>query len=245
MNAPLGSSGRRNSNWPSTNNAFRNTATYKNIWLIKYLNNRLPTGDKLLLWNCSTNNLCPRCGRPERYCCHIVRCPHPEAQAIWDKAIQDLAAWIERHHTQPDIQTIVIANLRSWYADLPPVTHTVDWPGLTAANELQNELGWNQFYDGFLIADWMAIQQAYYDYLEKRHTGRRWASQLIRRLWTTSWDLWKHRMKILRTPDNGRSLPILSLTRTLSLHCMMSAMMSAPCAHIARNFSRGREWCST
>jgi hypothetical protein len=118
---------------------------------------------------------------------------------------------MERHHTQPDIQTIVIANLRSWYADLPPVTHTVDWPGLTAANELQKKLGWNHFYDGFLIADWMAIHQAYYDYLEKRHTGRHWASQLIRRLWTTSWDLWKHRMKILRTPDNASRIAHIAL----------------------------------
>ena len=83
------------------------------------------------------------------------------------------------------------------------MTYIVNWTGLNDTNRRQNDLGWRHFNNGFLVYEWLAIQQAYYDYLGKRHTGRRWASQLIRRLWTTSWDLWRHRMKILNTPDNA------------------------------------------
>jgi hypothetical protein len=189
-------------NWSSTHNAFQNIPTYKKIWMIKYLTNRLPIGAKLLQWKFTTNDLCPRCGQPEQHRGHVLQCPHLEAVALWDKALEDLSHWMITHHTQPDAQRIILANLRSWHDDNGPITITVDWPGLHDTNRQQNDLGWRHFHDGFLVSGWAAIQQAYYDFLGKRHTGRRWASQLIRRLWTTSWDLWRHRMKIINTPDN-------------------------------------------
>jgi hypothetical protein len=83
-------------NWENTQMAFKQTNICKRIWLIKYLNNRLPIGEKHLQWNCSTNNLCPRCDRLETYRCHvIIKCAHPEARQIWLKAIQDLIHWME------------------------------------------------------------------------------------------------------------------------------------------------------
>jgi hypothetical protein len=111
--------------------------------------------------------------------CHVLKCAHPEARAIWLKSVQDLARWMERKHTQLDQQAIIIENLRAWYGDQPQTAREFDWPGITEANLLQIDLGWGIFYSGFLIPDWVAIHQAYYDYLQKRNTGRRWASQLI------------------------------------------------------------------
>jgi hypothetical protein len=50
-----------------------------------------------------------------------------------------------------------------------------------------------------------------YEYLQKRNTGRRWASQLIRRFWTTAWDLWHHRTKIISTPNNASGIVHIAL----------------------------------
>jgi hypothetical protein len=118
---------------------------------------------------------------------------------------------MERTQTHPDLQSIIIDNLRAWYGDQPTTARDFDWPGVTDVNLRQNELGWEIFYDGFLIPDCAAIQQAYYEYLKKRNTGRRWASQLIRCFWTTAWDLWRHRIKILSTPDNASRIAHIAL----------------------------------
>jgi hypothetical protein len=188
--------------WESTQLAFKHTAIRKRIWQIKYLHNRLPIGEKLLQWNCTTNDLCPRCGPPETHRCHIIQCKHLEAQQLWLKALTALTQWLEKSHTQPNLQTIIIANLRAWHDDLPPRTYDFDWPGLTAANLKQNDLGWQHFYDGFLVPDWRSIQQAYCDYLEKQHTGRRWASQLIRPQIRNKKIFSKQRIDDLRDPHH-------------------------------------------
>ena len=67
-------------------------------------------------------------------------------------------------------------------------------------------MGWNSFFDGFIPEGWIETQQTYYNFLKRRNTGRRWASQLIRKFWGVSWDLWRHRMKIANTLDNESNL---------------------------------------
>jgi hypothetical protein len=99
----------------STYNAFKNIPTQLKLWMIKWLNNRMPIGAKLLQWKCTTNDLCPRCGRPETRRVHVLKCAHPEARAIWLKSVQDLAHWMEQKQTHPDLQAIIIENLRAWY----------------------------------------------------------------------------------------------------------------------------------
>jgi hypothetical protein len=151
------------SNWPSTYNAFQNTRTPLKLWMIKWLNNHMPIGTKLLQWKCTTNNLCPRCGRPKTHHCHVLKCTHPEARALWLKSVQDLIHWMERKNTHPDLQAMIVEHLRAWYEDQPPTACDFDWPGITEVNPLQKELGWGIFYDRFLIPEWAAIQeQAYY-----------------------------------------------------------------------------------
>jgi hypothetical protein len=192
--------------WPTTYNAFKNTISPNRLWLTKWLTGWLPTGAKLQQWKVSTNNLCPRCGQPETTKLHVLFCLHIEANHLWQAELKNIDYWMTTKHTHPDLRHGIINNLQHWHDHLPPTTIVSDWPGVTELFATQNDIGWRPFFDGFIPAGWIETQQAYYTFLEKRLTGRRWASQLIRKFWSTSWDLWRHRMKIAETPDNASRL---------------------------------------
>jgi hypothetical protein len=197
--------------WPTTYDAFRNTTNPNRLWLTKWLTGWLPTGSKLLQWNATTNNLCPRCGQPETTKLHVIFCTHIEANHLWQSEIQKLEFWMTKKHTQPDLQHGILTNLQTWHDQLPPTAIVSDWPGISDLFTQQHATGWRPFFDGFINEGWIEIQQAYYTFLEKRNTGRRWASQLIRKFWGISWDLWRHRMKIAETEDNASRLAHMSL----------------------------------
>jgi hypothetical protein len=197
--------------WTTTYNAFHNTVNPNRLWLTKWLTGWLPTGSKLLQWNATTNNLCPRCGQPETTKLHVVFCKHNEANHLWLAALERLEIWMTQKHTQPELQQGILQNLQRWHDHLPPTSPTSDWPGISEIFTQQNATGWRSFFDGFINEGWIEIQQAYYTFLEKRNTGRRWASQLIRKFWSISWDLWRHRMKIAETPDNASRLAHMAL----------------------------------
>jgi hypothetical protein len=192
--------------WCMTYNAFNNTHKPSKLWLTKWLTGWLPTGNKLLQWKVATNNLCPRCGQPELSKKHTISCKHIEALPIWHKFLHDLEHWLTNKHTHPALQRNILQNLKAWHDDRPSTTLPSDWPGITDLVNRQHQAGWTPFFTGFLTDGWADTQQAYYVFLKKRNTGRRWASQLIRKFWMISWDLWRHRMKIADTPDNASRL---------------------------------------
>jgi hypothetical protein len=93
--------------------------------------------------------------------------------------------------------------IHSWYEDsqwFPP-------PGLDdddrSAFAAQQRAGTTRLMDGFLVYQWAEAQQKYYDWINRRTTGQRWLSRFIQQLWETAWDFWRHRQKILHTPDEA------------------------------------------
>jgi hypothetical protein len=131
---------------------------------------------------------------------------------VWQAELTKIDYWMTTKHTHPDLRHGIITNLQQWHDHLPPTNIVSDWPGVIKLFAMQNDIGWRPFFYGFIPAGWIETQQAYYTtFLEKRHMGRRWASQLIRKFWSISWDLWRHRMKISETPDNASRLAHMSL----------------------------------
>ena len=63
----------------------------------------------------------------------------------------------------------------------------------TELETAQDLLGWDFFLEGILSTTWAEFQQRYYIRLDKRHSGHRWLTQLIKRLWQIAWDIWEYR----------------------------------------------------
>jgi hypothetical protein len=130
------------------------------------------------------------CGEPELHRHHVLRCTKPETNAQWDAALQRLSQWMLTNHTQEDLHQGILYSLRTWHNHEQPATDDYStWSGVNETLLEQNSLGWNRFIDGFLADSWIATQQSYLTYIEKKTTGKRWASRLITQLWEIAWDM--------------------------------------------------------
>ncbi len=98
--------------------------------------------------------------------------------------------WMEQRNTLPDIQATIIQSLNNWLLHLPPLCTTS--PFL----DIQNNIGWDHFVEGFLPVQWLDAQQQHYLSLNRLESGKRWATELILKLWNVAWDLWEHRNNI-------------------------------------------------
>lgn len=186
--------------WAASGAALRRLALYQQTWVPRWLTSFLPTGHRLRLLNPDNSNACPRCSLPETHRYHVIRCPHPEAMLLWQTHTTSLDAWMQRQHTKPTLRHAIMSLLNQWYEDLPwnPPPSLDNDDNHTFAS--QQRAGTVRVMDGFLVSQWAEVQQKYYEWIQKRYTGRRWLSRLIQKLWEIAWDLWRHRQKVLQTP---------------------------------------------
>jgi hypothetical protein len=162
-------------------------------------------------WKITQTDVFPHCGEQERHCYHVIRCPQDEAQHTWQASLNKLDRWLTNNYTQHDLHSGILEGLRAWHDDRPTQPTTSDWPAVEQTLHDQQTLGWNLFFDGFITHSWMSTQQSYLEFLSKKTTGiilskktagKRWLSRLIMQLWEVTWDIWRHRMKIVDTIDS-------------------------------------------
>ena len=70
----------------------------------------------------------------------------------------------------------------------------------------QKAIGLRQLMGGCLSIEWARAQEDYYKWLNIRRTGERWATELIKKLWDISWDLWEDRNKTIHNTAMGSIL---------------------------------------
>jgi hypothetical protein len=146
--------------------------------------------------------VCPCCGEPERHRYHAIRCPQDEAQHTWEVSINKLDRWLTNNYTQHNLHSGILEGRRAWHDDRTTQPTTSDCQVVQQTLHEQQTLGWNLFFDGFITHSWMATQQSYLEFLSKKTTCKRWTSRLIMQLWEVTWDMWRHRMKIVDTIDS-------------------------------------------
>lgn len=143
-----------------------------------------------------THSCCPRCGQTDETTTHVLQCKFPGATQVWNDAIANFASWLKSIHTHPHLITIITARLQQWHdgTDLTPFHSNI--PGLTEAVQQQDSIGWEAAIEGRWSTKWLDIQKSYYQWKGRRNSGRRWLIAIIKRLWTTAWDLWDHRNRV-------------------------------------------------
>ena len=105
--------------------------------------------------------------------------------------------------TLPGIQQVIKSRLktvRNRTEDLPATYYK--WPGLNELVQAQDTLGWRIFLEVGILHEWAAKQQEYYDWIQKRNTGKQWITTLIKKLWEISWNMWEHRNREAKNPTS-------------------------------------------
>ncbi len=172
--------------WNAVNQAMQSTKRSRRVFVAKHTVGMCGVGKFMHLWKQRRPAECPRCGEFED-ASHVWQCKGANAEKVWRKAIADLETWMESVQTDPEVQEVIIAKLISWWSGSEN-NYTVPFQ-LQPAVQQQNDIGWNNFLEGWVSFEWELVQQAYYDLIQSRRSGLRWLSSMIKKLWQVAWDL--------------------------------------------------------
>jgi hypothetical protein len=160
------------------------------IFMTKHTAGMCGVGKFMMKWKERDNPNCPRCGQFED-APHVWKCTGCDANLVWKKSLEQLSDWLSSVQTDPDVQDAIIAYLNSWREDsIPEKVVSFDLKDIV---QYQSNQGWRLVFEGWIPIAWDEIQQAYYNLIKSRRTGKRWTICLIKKLWDIAWDLWDHR----------------------------------------------------
>lgn len=199
-------------NWNSIGIAQGSLPLSRKIWLAKTVSGFFSHGKMMKRWKFKNNSTCPRCQEPLEDAVHILRCSHPEANSLWHQRVSELKRWMIQNSTSVLVATTICERLQSWYSSTDynplPVGLSIQFQTVF---RLQDALGWHAFLGGFLTNQWESVQGMYLKSLLSKVTIRRWLSELLRKLWLVSWDLWDHRNTLLHDLEQGEVIRQLNL----------------------------------
>ena len=242
--------------WKSLSTAFQSLPTPRKTEIVKWNSEFCGTGKNLHRWQEQSHSNCPTCGAPNEDTTHILQCPHPTAKQQWENSLNSLNNWLNRSSTHPDIAHIIIENLRAWQSHRPSVLYNGSLPHLSDAQQSQSSIGWETVLRGFISTKWSATQNLHFQHLQSKKTGKRWVTELIKKLWQVSWDMWRFRNGILHhqsnaTPTNFTFLLTSSILseinhghRLLPISC--SYLFAKPAAELLRSTVNSKKlWLAT
>ncbi len=147
----------RRIDWDLCGEAFSKLSIPKQRRVTKQASGLMACGRMMKLWGLQDHEECPRCPEPREVAQHVLDCPAPSTNIIWELSMTKLQCWIETTNTMPKPQEAIITRLRQWkgvtmHKPTCPIQHTVCH---TIGH--QDELGWYNFLMGWISIEWKAV----------------------------------------------------------------------------------------
>ena len=116
------------------------------------------------LWKKRSSDACPRCGEVED-AQHVWWCQQPEARLKRAQGFHKLSDWMDKELTAPEISSAITSRLNTVSCQTVPHDFDFLFPGVQAALEDQDFIGWNNFFEGCIASSWTETQQKYYEWI--------------------------------------------------------------------------------
>jgi len=129
----------------------------------------------------------PWCPEPLETKPHIVWCQKPPAQQVWTKSMADLAKCLRgTQNTDLWITQQLLAALNYWYNEI--LFPMGSYPILEAQAQIEQEY----LINGWLSSQQCSMQEQYWAQIRLQKSSKCWLTEILKRLWNASWDLWDH-----------------------------------------------------
>jgi Zn-finger nucleic acid-binding protein len=197
----FGSRSASDVDWTAFGAAMQALPPTRRRWVSKTVSGFCATGRMMFRRKEWESDQCPRCKQANETTEHVWQC-RQDTDKLWTKAMEDLRQWFQHHQTNPEFAKAIIEHLNDWRNN---VTRS-DIVGLAWAKpalEAQTNMGWKNFFEGFLAVEWQQVQARHFSRIGSKKSTKRWASALIRKLWQVAWDLWEHRNGFVHERDAG------------------------------------------
>jgi hypothetical protein len=168
-------------NWDACEGAMQRLKLPQRDWIVKHTEGVCGVGKWLLIWKDRDTDACPLCSAPED-ARHIWKCPDHRAQAICTKGLHNISTWMETAQTDPKIQSAIITHLTQCLNSQPPTPLPETSSHVQAATDIQNDIGWENFFEGCVAKEWEHTQIVYYEWCGSKKSGHRWTTALIQKL---------------------------------------------------------------
>jgi hypothetical protein len=152
-------------------------------------------------WGQRATDQCPRCNEAVEDATHVWICRHPTNRDVWERNFTRLRRILDDLGTCPQIRDVILLRLRQWSHQQPLLPVAFTFPGLQEALSKQDLIGWQAAFEGCWATEWADVQEQYFRWDDKRNSGKRWLTAIIRKLWETAWDLWDERNHYLHRAD--------------------------------------------
>ena len=210
---------RVNLHWEAYATARKEASFSLKLFVTKWLSGDTATGRVMLQRKKRESANCPRCNAPDEHLLHVLTCNSSETINLRKTLISELLMWLRSSQTHPRIINFLRLGIRKWFQD-----RDFTWQinsGIFTDNTAQNHsiqtqvtLGWYQLFCGFVTRELVDMQQMHYTIIESRKLGSRWASNLTKKLWNITYQLWIHRNKALHDTDQIHILSGLPQLKT-------------------------------
>ncbi len=191
--------------WEASENAIKRLGLNRSLWIPKWLAGYAPVGKVMQRYNFQDHAECPRCSQFEDTA-HVLQCQAPRDINQWKSSLAKLDTWMAKSTTMPALRSTIINRLQAWQQSDPTAAPTYNWPGVDDLIRKQTSVGWRVFLEGGVLQEWASKQQDYYTWLDRKNTGKRWTTTLIKKLWEICWDMWEHRNGELHNPASPAAL---------------------------------------
>lgn len=188
--------------WKNSGDAIKRLPFSKQMWVSKFSSGHCAVGRMMKKRKEWTHDKCPLCFANDENNEHVLKCEDPRAIAHWEKLEEKLTKDLKTMQTAPAIRRTIMRKLYNWKRRRAVPFQATNEYGEQEAALAQDKIGWTNFMLGRMTNEWAAAQQAYYEHLGRRRTGKRWLVAITTKILNISWDMWDHRNGILHHKDH-------------------------------------------
>ena len=170
----------------------------------KIIHQQINTFETCYRWRTSTTEICPLCKIDPETPRHILSCTFPPLQQSRNSSIQNIHEALGQIKTAPKLKAFLKEAINSFAVDYPlkspPLSVDPDDIWLHRIHKSQNNIGWNNFYRGYIT---IHMEQMQREHLAKNGdatpflSAQQWSRSLARLVITHFRTAWRQRCDAL------------------------------------------------
>jgi hypothetical protein len=178
--------------WKGVERAMKKFPKMFRTWITKHVSHFCGTNLQLSRFDYGHSNECPSCGDKNESSKHINRCTESGRTDMFHHSIRDLQAWMEAHHTDDELSTIIVKYLTG--RGNKSMTECLTFPSsYTLLAEYQDKLGWDNFLEGRILSLMVEEQRIHIKSCSTVYTVESWATGMIEHLLGITHKQWVYR----------------------------------------------------
>mmetsp|Transcript_19113 Transcript_19113/g.45257 ORF Transcript_19113/g.45257 Transcript_19113/m.45257 type:complete len:406 (-) Transcript_19113:181-1398(-) len=198
-------------NWDAIGQARASLTMSRKAWMSKFAAGHNGVYARMKQRGHVESALCPRCHEAVETPDHVLRCKFGDPR--FEECAPVLLEWGKKSGAAPGLMESIVEGVSEWRLQPQPQRlrrrHARSTQLAEAAKEQQG-IGWGAMLMGFQSRKWERIQADHFRNQGSLRSGKRWVTELLKKLWNTAWDLWSYRCFQLNSGHDEEAIRLVT-----------------------------------